>query len=740
MDNVTALTMDFVRNLINASRTLRAYSPEHRQAQAALTETFSTLTRMLQAQPSVLLGTREGALILQGKPVRDTTPAAQGFCEMLAARNIATFAVEKGATFEEFSHLVKILSMSPEDLLEAQAVKPEHLKPLLRIHVNEMRFVAVKDGTPEGEAGGVLLPGGAGSEGVMLLINSLLKGAAGAGGGPAAGDSGAAGLQALGAAMQPLMGAARQNEALQVASRNFDQIVEQSMANVPAARFVEEYLKGVAALPDAMKRAILETTGAQERAGDPEALIERLPLAMRGRILAEDLRREGADPARLRQVILRLAPSPAEFVQLLEIVSRLMAASARAPPAAERGASDLRQLLPLSDEIRHGRRSVFLLVRDRAALAAHARALEEAGFAVTACRHPDPNLGALVRARAFDALVADIGPYALGQLEFLKELRDIPSAPPLILIEDVLRVRQPSEMEMCSQAAVHYNPLEPQRLAEILRETVPALGEGPPPPPPQKEEIESARRIQRELVPKELPSIPGYSLAARHAPGTEHGGNYHDVLALPGRRYGLLLLDVTGSPAACLRVLLAARTDFQRVFLHAGSAPQALARANDLLAGKVPRGTFARAIYAVLDPGTGQLAVAGGGHPHPMRWGLEAPALRVLQTAGVPLGLVKGAEFENTLKAVAVTLAPGDHVLFHTLGVTHAANAKEEEIGDRGIARAMRAAPDGLAGLALVEVVEAVLQHRGDGAAGDFTLIELRREPEERPAETRTAP
>lgn len=727
VDNVTALTMEFVRNLSKSIRTLRAYSPQHRQAQAALQEAFSTLERMLQAQPSILLGTREGALILQGKPVRDASPATQGFCEMLAARNIATFAVEQGATLEEFGHLVRILSMNPEDLIEAQAIKPEHLKPLRHIRLNEMRFVAVKDGMPDVEGGGVALSGVAGMENLTLLLNSLLGGAAGEGEGGASGETGAARLQFLGAALKPFLGKAGQNEALEAASRNFDQIVEQSMANVPAARFVEEYLKGVAALPDVVKRAILETTGAPERAGEPEALIERLPLAMRGRILAEDLRRGQTDPAQLRQAILRLAPSSGEFVQLLETVSRLVTESAATPAEAEKGASSLRQLLPLSAELGCDRRSVFLLVRERDALAAHAQALEEAGFSVTACRYPDPNLGTLIRARAFDAVVADIGPYPLNQLGFLKDLRDFPSAPPLILIEDVLRMRQPEEMDLCSQARVLYKPLEAQKLVESLRESVPTADRQPPP----REEVESARRIQRELVPGELPALPGYTLAARYEPGAGRGGNFHDVLALPERKYGLFLLDVAGSPAAVLRVLLAARTECHGLFLQTASAVQSLCRVNDLLAGQVPRGTFVRAVYAVLDPGTGQLTVAAAGHPRPMRWSREAPNIRVLQTAGAPLGLFKGAEFESTLHPVTVTLAAGDHVLFHTMDVAHAFNDKGEELGERGVARATRAAPEGVAGLALVEVVEAVLAHRGNGASDDFTLIELCRESQD---------
>ncbi len=726
MDPITSLTTEFVRNLNKAIRTLRAYAPEHRQTQAALSDAFATLTRMLQTQPSILLGTRDGALILQGKPLRDAIPAAQGFCDMLADRNIATFTVEQGATLEEFIQLVKILSMSPEDLLEAHAVKPEHLKTLRRIRVNEMRFIAVQDGTPEGQVGGVFLQGAGGVESLTHLLNSLLSGAApGTGGDAAAGPPGAAQLQALGAAMQPLMGVPQQGEAIRVASLNFDQIIEQSMANIPASRFVEEYLKGVGTLPEPLKRAILETTGTTERSEDPDAMIERLPLSMRGRLLAEDIRRGATEPAQLRQTLHRLAPSPAEFVRLLETVTRLLAESAETPAEADQRAADLQRLLPLADEMQHRRRAVLLVVRDRSSLASYAQALEEAGFAVTSCRHPDPHLGALAGARAFDAVVVDIGPYGLNQLEFMKGLGNIPSAPPLFLIEDVLKVRQPSEMDLCAQGEILYKPLEPQNLVQTLQERIPSAGKESPPSPPPKEEIESARRIQIELVPRELPTIPGYSLAVRYEPGAESGGNFHDVLALAGRRFGMFLMDVAGSQAAILKALITTRAKYQHLLLRAMTPAQGLAKINDLLAGEIPRGTFVRAVYAVLDPASGHLAVAAGGCPRPMRWSGEAPAIKVLQATGIPLGIVKGAGFESALRPVAVTLEPGDHVLFHTLGVAQTMNAKDEVLGERGIARAMRGASEGPAGLALVEVVEAALQHQGDGSGDDVTLMEL---------------
>ncbi len=576
-------------------------------------------------------------------------------------------------------------------------------------------------GAPMPPGGGVpVQPGAAGIPVAGAAIPAWMSEAS-QGGVPV--QMGAASLQALGAAMTPLMNKAEQSEAVNVVSINFDRIIERVMANVPATKFVDEYLKGIDALPESVRRTI--SGGGDSK----DAMIGRIPLGMRGRLLALDLSQGATDLMRLRQEMERIAPSPGEFVQLLEIVSRLVKESAESPEDAEKKLKSVLDLLPLSGEAKVERLSLLLMIPDRGELEAYAAALEQAGYAVTACRQPDFNIAALLQARVFDAMIIGVYPYQLTQLAFLKSPPEGTTFPPLFYVDDVTRIRSRKEMDFIPEGRFIYKPLSPDELVKVLTNDVPVTGEVVP--PPDAGEVARAIQIQHELSPRELPVIPEYSIAARFEPGQAHGGNYHDVVSLPGRRFGILLMDVTGSRAAGTLALAAARANFRTISRQSGNAVETLVAMNNLLAGEIPRGTFVRAMYGVLDPKQGKLTVAGGGLPRPLRWNDDAPGIRALQVTGPPLGLTRGKVFEETLKTATVTLEPGDHVAFCTLAVTRSVNDQNKMLGERGVALAMQPSLKGPAGLALVEIVEAVRTHRGDEApdADDFTVLELRREP-----------
>src|SRR5205823_4108766 len=58
-----------------------------------------------------------------------------------------------------------------------------------------------------------------------------------------------------------------------------------------------------------------------------------------------------------------------------------------------------------------------------------------------------------------------------------------------------------------------------------------------------------AEALQRSLLPDRLPEIPGLGLAARYVPATtdmEVGGDWYDVVQLPGGRIGIAIGDVAG--------------------------------------------------------------------------------------------------------------------------------------------------------------------------------------------------
>src|SRR5918998_934392 len=67
-----------------------------------------------------------------------------------------------------------------------------------------------------------------------------------------------------------------------------------------------------------------------------------------------------------------------------------------------------------------------------------------------------------------------------------------------------------------------------------------------------EQELRVARLIQQTLLPKEIPPLPGYDLAAYYQPAREVGGDFYDFMELEDGRLGLVVGDVTdkGMPAA----------------------------------------------------------------------------------------------------------------------------------------------------------------------------------------------
>src|SRR5438445_13179915 len=66
------------------------------------------------------------------------------------------------------------------------------------------------------------------------------------------------------------------------------------------------------------------------------------------------------------------------------------------------------------------------------------------------------------------------------------------------------------------------------------------------------QELRVAQLIQQQFLPKTLPDLPGWQIAAFYRAATQVGGDFYDFIELPDARVGLVVGDVTGhgGPAA----------------------------------------------------------------------------------------------------------------------------------------------------------------------------------------------
>ncbi|WCB97083.1 hypothetical protein DSM104299_05855 [Baekduia alba] len=179
-----------------------------------------------------------------------------------------------------------------------------------------------------------------------------------------------------------------------------------------------------------------------------------------------------------------------------------------------------------------------------------------------------------------------------------------------------------------------------------------------------------ARVLQESLLPTALPVIPGIELAARYRACSDGiGGDFYDVFALPGDRWGVVIGDVCGKGAeAASLTALARHTVRTAAMLHAQPA-QVLRVLNEALLEHDPTGSrFCTAIFGLLDASDHAritLTLARAGHPPPIV--SNAQGVMPVRAGG---GRVLGAFADPDLADEVVTLTPGDTILLHTDGLT----------------------------------------------------------------------
>lgn len=178
--------------------------------------------------------------------------------------------------------------------------------------------------------------------------------------------------------------------------------------------------------------------------------------------------------------------------------------------------------------------------------------------------------------------------------------------------------------------------------------------------------------IQRSLLPRTLPDIPGLTIRASYETSEEAGGDYYDFFQLPAGHWGILIADVAGhgpGAATVMAMLRAILHCYDHCDEHGVTLPaRVLQFANDKLLSANLAGSFATAFFGVYDPRSAVLRYARAGHNPPRLRRASGQVLALDEAHALPLGV---ADQLNATEA-RVHIEPGDLLLLYTDGITEA--------------------------------------------------------------------
>ncbi|MFI9583821.1 SpoIIE family protein phosphatase [Streptomyces sp. NPDC052236] len=238
-----------------------------------------------------------------------------------------------------------------------------------------------------------------------------------------------------------------------------------------------------------------------------------------------------------------------------------------------------------------------------------------------------------------------------------------------------------------------------------------------------EQEHDLAEGLQQAMLPRRIPEVPGAQIAVRYRSarlGRDIGGDWYDIIALPGGRVGAVIGDVQGHDTHAAAVMGQLRIVL-RAYAAEGHTPATVMARASVFLHELDTDRFATCMYAEVDLSTGVMQLVRAGHVDPMIRDRYGHTRRVPVPGGLPLGL--SAEFGRLEYPVStVELDPGQTLILYTDGLVEEPGADLDD-GLRLLADLVRGGPRDLQLLA-DRLCEEVDERGGDD---DVALLLLRR-------------
>jgi phosphoserine phosphatase RsbU/P len=198
-------------------------------------------------------------------------------------------------------------------------------------------------------------------------------------------------------------------------------------------------------------------------------------------------------------------------------------------------------------------------------------------------------------------------------------------------------------------------------------------------------ELEVAREIQRSLLPRSLPQLPGFDFGARMEPARAVGGDFFDFILLDEEHLGIAVGDVSGKGVPAALFMAMTRTLLRAEARAANSPKEVLRGINDHLLEMNDAEMFVTVLYGILHTPTCHFTYGRAGHELPVLCDAWGETLTPCCGHGEPLGVFPDPVIDEN----AMQLAPGQSLLLYTDGMTDAFDEQGISFGPKRLRQSL---------------------------------------------------
>jgi serine phosphatase RsbU (regulator of sigma subunit) len=233
------------------------------------------------------------------------------------------------------------------------------------------------------------------------------------------------------------------------------------------------------------------------------------------------------------------------------------------------------------------------------------------------------------------------------------------------------------------------------------------------------EELETAQRVQKSLLPQNLAGVRGVDLAVEYLPSGIVGGDMYDIVKIDDDRTVFLILDVCGHGVPAALITAMSKVSFTRT-IHKYDSPRIIfTQVNGELCRFMPDSRYVTAFLGILNLAKHTFTFSRAGHPPVAHASAEKRTLQYLAMAAPLIGCFYDSKFEEA----SIAVSSGDVLVFYTDGLVESVNDAGGHFNMQDFERAILDNMDKPASRILAEISSALDAFRGEEPQADDVTI-----------------
>ncbi|MEW6655131.1 MAG: PP2C family protein-serine/threonine phosphatase, partial [Bacteroidota bacterium] len=238
-------------------------------------------------------------------------------------------------------------------------------------------------------------------------------------------------------------------------------------------------------------------------------------------------------------------------------------------------------------------------------------------------------------------------------------------------------------------------------------------------------ELDVARKIQSDLIPKHGAAVYNYDIATYYEPAREVGGDYFDVIE-QNEKYYITVGDISGKGMAAALYMVRVQSILHQLLNYAFEVKEIIIDLKKYFSKNLRKEFFLTMSLASIEK-DGSMKIVRAGHLPAIWLKAKNKEFEILNTTGLGIGLNDKGIFEKTLETAEIKPGKNDIVFLCSDGVTEAMNLTKDQFGEENVKRIIANNSDKSAEEIKNALLRAITAFRGTALQNDdITFIVLK--------------